>query len=138
MARFSNKRFNFYVMVLMAIYIALLWFLWPHLRDTHDLLWKIVIAVSPTVPVTWVVALMARRVMLADELDQRLHLVALGIATALVGTISLVAGFLAMGKVWRGDGSELFLVFPALCMVYGFTRLGLKRHFTGTWDFWGC
>lgn len=138
MARFSNRRYNAYVMLLMAVYVALLWFVWPHVRETHGTLWKILFAVSPTVPVTWVVVLMARRVMLADELDQRLHLIALGVATALVGTACLVAGFLAMGKVWHGDGSELFLVLPVLMFIYGFTRLGLKRHYTGSWDFWGC
>ena len=138
MTRFSTKRFNTYVMLLMAAYIALLWFVWPHLRDAHNVWWKILMALSPTVPVTWVIVLMARRVMLADELDQRLHLMALGVATALVGTACLIAGFLAMGKVWHGDGSELFWVFPALCIIYGFTRLGLKRRITGLWDWWGC
>ena len=137
MARFSTRRFNTYVMSLMAIYVALLWLAWPHVRDAHAV-WKVVLAVSPTVPVTWVVVLMARRVMQADELEQRLHLVALGVATALVGTACLIAGFLAMGKVWHGDGSELFWVFPAMCAIYGFTRLGLKRRITGEWDWWGC
>jgi hypothetical protein len=138
MARFNPRRFNAYVMLLMAVYIALLWWVWPHVRDAHDIGWKIALALSPTVPVTWVIALMARRIMLADELEQRLHLIALGVATALVGTASLIAGFLAMGKVWRGDGSEVFWVFPALCAIYGFTRMGLKRRITGIWDWWGC
>lgn len=138
MARFSTKRFNTYVMLLMAIYVALLWWGWPHVRETHSTLWKVLFSLSPTVPVAWVVVLMARRVMLADELEQRLHLVALGVSTAVVGTACLVAGFRALGKVWHGDGSELFLVLPVLMFIYGFTRLGLKRRVTGTWDFWGC
>jgi hypothetical protein len=138
MARFNTRRFNAYVMALMAVYIALIFLVWPSVRDAQSVWWRIALAVSPTVPVACVVALMARRVMLADELEQRLHLIALGVATALVGTASLVASFLAMGKVWRGDGSELIWVFPALCLIYGFTRLGLKRYVTGSWDFWGC
>ena len=138
MARMSPRRFNAYVMALMAAYVALIFVAWPLVRDAHSVWWRIALAVSPTVPVTCVVALMARRVMLADELEQRLHLIALGVATALVGTACLIAGFLALGKIWRGDGSELFWVFPVLCLVYGFTRLGLKRYFTGHWDFWGC
>lgn len=138
MARFSTKRYNVYVMLLMVVYIALLWFVWPHVRDAHDITWKILLAVSPAIPVTWVVWLMARRVMLSDELEQRLHLIALGVATAVVGTACMIAGFLAMAKVWHGDGSELFWVFPALCLIYGFTRLGLKHRITGAWDFWGC
>lgn len=138
MARFSTKRFNLYVMLLMAIYVVLVWFVWPHVRDAQNVTWKILLAVSPTIPVTWMVGLMARRVMLSDELEQRLHLIALGVATAVVGTACLIAGFLAMAKVWHGDGSELFWVFPVLLLIYGFTRLGLKRYMTGFWDFWGC
>ena len=137
-ARMSTGRFNAYVMLLMAVYVALIFLVWPLVRDAHSMWWKIALAVSPTLPVAWVVALMARRVMLADELEQRLHLIALGVATALVGTASLIASFLAMARVWHGDGSELVWVFPALCLIYGFTRLGLKRHFTGAWDWWGC
>ena len=138
MARMSTRRFNGYVMLLMVAYVALIILVWPLVRNVHGMWWKIALAVSPTVPVTWVVALMARRVMLSDELEQRLHLIALGVATALVGTASLIASFLAMAKVWQGDGSELVWVFPALCFIYGFTRLGLKRYFTGAWDWWGC
>ena len=137
-ARLNNKRYNTYVMLLMAIYVALMLWLWPLAVSASGMVWKIMLASSPLVPVTCVVMLMARRVMLSDELDQRLHLIALGVATALVGTACLIAGFLAMAKVWRGDGSELFWVFPALCFIYGFTRMGLKRHYTGSWDFWGC
>jgi len=138
MARLSLKRYNAYVFALMAVYIVLMLWLWPHAKAAPGVAWKVVFALSPLVPVACVIGLMARRVMQADELDQRLHLVALGVATGLVGTASLVASFLAMAKAWHGDGSELFWVFPALCLVYAFTRMGLKWRVTGSWDFWGC
>jgi hypothetical protein len=138
MARFSTRRFNLYVLLLMVVYTVLLCSLWPMLRETHDTWVRAAIAVSPAVPIGWVVVLMARRVMLADELEQRLHLISLSVATGLVGTVCMIAGFLAMAKVWHGDGSELFWIFPSLCLIYGFTRLGLKRRVTGTWDWWGC
>ena len=50
----------------------------------------------------------------------------------------VAAGLDGKPYVWHGDGSEMFWVFPAMCAIYGFTRLGLKRRITGEWDWWGC
>ena len=135
---FSKRKFRLQAMALMVVYFAVMFVVWPYLQHARNPLWKVLISVSPTIPVTLVVLLMAKRVLHSDELEQRLHLVSLGVATALVGTGSMIAGFLAMGRVWTGDGSELFWVFPALCFAYGFTRLALKRRITGSWGFWDC
>ena len=138
MARVSSRGYNLQVLVLMAVYVALMFWLWPQVRATPGTGLKLVLSLSPVLPVALVVALMARRVIRSDELEQRLHLIALGVATALVGTGSLVGGFLAMAKIWITDGSVLFRVFPVLCVLYGVTQLVLKRRYTGSWDFKDC
>lgn len=138
MKRYSRRRYLVLVTILMAIYVVLLLWLWPQLRDASGTGLKIVLSLSPVVPVAAVIGLMARRVVASDELEQRVHLIGLGVATALVGTGSLVGGFLAMAKVWVTDGSVLFWVFPALCLVYGVTHILVKWRYTGSWDFWGC
>lgn len=135
MTRFSTARYNVQLTIMMAAYIALLFWLWPHALHATSMAPRVLFALAPLVPVTWVIWLMARRVATSDELEQRLHLVALGVATALVGTASLVAAFLALAHVWQGDGSEFIYVFPALVTIYAATRIILKRRVTGSWDF---
>ncbi|HET7562742.1 MAG TPA: hypothetical protein VFJ87_10240 [Rhodanobacteraceae bacterium] len=138
MPRFSYKRYNLYVLLLMAVYIAVLFWLWPLARGAGETWWKILLAISPVLPVAAVIALMAHRVLASDELQRRLHLMALGIATATVGTLSLVGGFLAAAKVWSVGGDVLIWVFPALCLVYGVSRMALSRWYTGAWGVRGC
>lgn len=138
MAGYSQKRYNLHVLVLMAVYVAVLFWLWPLARETGNAWLKILLAISPVLPIAAVVGLMARRVLASDELQQRLHLMALGIATALVGTLSLVGGFLAASKAWLVGGDILIWVFPALCLAYGFARIGLSRWITGSWGMRDC
>lgn len=138
MPRYTQKRYNIEVLVLMAVYVAILFGLWPLARDAGATWLKVLLAVSPVLPVAAVVALMARRVLASDELQQRLHLIALGIATAVVGTLSLVGGFLVAARVWTIGGDVLIWVFPALCVGYGLARLGLGRWYTGAWGMRGC
>lgn len=135
MVRFSSTRYNIQLGLMFAAYLALLFWLWPHALHATSALPRVLFALAPLLPVAWVIWLMARRVATSDELEQRLHLVALGVATALVGTASLVAAFLAMAHVWHGDGSEFIYVFPGLVVIYAATRIVLKRCVTGSWDF---
>lgn len=138
MTSYSQKRYNLHVLLLMAVYVAVLFWLWPLAREADSAWLKIALAISPVLPVAAVVGLMARRVLASDELQQRLHLMALGIATATVGTLSLVGGFLAASKVWVVGGDILIWVFPALCLAYGLARIGLSRWITGAWGMRDC
>ena len=70
-----------------------------HARDASGPSLKLLLALVPLVPVMWVIWLMARRVVNSDELEQRLHLIALSAATGLVAVTSLVGGFLCAAGV---------------------------------------
>src|SRR5690348_7544209 len=137
MAHSLERRYRGQVLVLMAIYMAIMIWLWPHALGASGKALKVALALSPVVPVAWVIALMAKRVMRSDELEQRLHLMALSTATALVGTACLVGGFPAAVKVWATDGSILIWVFPGLCCTYGVTRRRRKYRYPGSLD-WLC
>lgn len=138
MARISRGKYNLQILPVMAVYVLLMIFEWPLIFKVHDLALRTVLALLPAVPVVIVIALIARRVMGVDELEQRMHLIALSIAVGVVSAASIVGGFLVAAKVWQVDGGILLWVFPAFCLVYGPTRMILMRKVTGVWNFWNC
>src|SRR6185312_16059586 len=81
MARYTEKQYRRHMFVLMAVYVALMLLEWPYARSAASLPWKFALTLVPTVPVIAVLWLAARRVMHSDELQQRLHLIALSVAT---------------------------------------------------------
>lgn len=133
MARVSKLKYNVSAAAIMAVYVALMLFEWPLVRQTHDPAWRTVLALLPTVPVVAVIMLAARRVMRGDELEQRIQLIALSVAVGVVSVASLVGAFLAIARIWQVGGDVLIWVFPALCFVYGVTHVSLVRKFTGGW-----
>jgi hypothetical protein len=81
----------------------------------------------------FVIGLMARRIGASDEFEQRVHLLALGAATALLGALSLVVGFLDAAGVLALHGSVLIWVFPVTMLGYGVARWWLLvRHYGGS------
>lgn len=134
MARYDPKRYRNRIAVLMAVYVALMLLEWPHVRSIDGLGWKIVLALLPVVPVAGTIWLMADRVRRSDEFHQRLHLIALSVATGVVGALSLVGGFLAAANVVHFGGDVLIWVYPLLCFTYGLTEVVLRRRYGGS----GC
>lgn len=134
MPRYTKKSYRRHVLALMSIYVALVFVVWPHARHAASLPWKIVFAVVPTLPVIVVVCLMAKLVMHSDELEQRVYLSALSVATGVVATLSMIGGFLCSAGVLAVDGDILIWVFPALCIAYGMAHLAFARRYGGS----GC
>ncbi len=94
MPRFVDSTYRRNIALLMAVYIALLLVLWPLIKSTSVLALKAVFTLLPVVPMIAVLWLIARRVMDSDELQQRVHLIALSAATGVVSAVSLAVGFL--------------------------------------------
>ena len=134
MARISKGKYNLHVAAIMAVYVALMLFEWPLVGKTEGLALRTLLALLPAVPVVAVIVLAARMVMRGDELEQRMHLIALSVAVGVVSVASIVGAFLAIAHVWTVGGDVLVWVFPTLCLVYGVTRLVLVRRMTGAWN----
>lgn len=129
MPRFSKRRYQWQVMLAATVYTAVMLLVWPLVVTTTGLLPKLLLALTPVLPMLYVIVLFARLVRYSDELEQRMHLLALGAATAVVGTLSLIGGFLVIAKVLALDGSVLIWVFPALMVCYGATRWWVARRY---------
>jgi hypothetical protein len=118
----------------MAVYIAVMFLLWPLLPRVHSELLKIALALLPVLPVLLVVRAMVRLVLGSDELEQRIHLIGLAIAATVVSTLSLVGGFLAASGVVKLDGAILLWVWPTLVAMYAAGRGWASRRYGGGSD----
>ncbi|HEV2620887.1 MAG TPA: hypothetical protein VGU65_02215 [Frateuria sp.] len=129
MARLNPRQYQRRVAVAMVLYVGLMLLAWPTVRTAVDMPLKVLLALAPLGPMFYMIGLMARRIFQSDELEQRTHLVALGVATAVVGALSLAGGFLAAAKVLQTDGSILIWVFPVMTICYGITRWWVGRRY---------
>ena len=119
------------VLALMLVYLVLLAVFWPQARAVTSLPLKAVFALLPVVPMCAALWLIAIDVLRSDELQQRVHLIALSIATGVVAALSFVAGVLsAMGVVVLG-GDDLMWVLPALALTYAAARWLVGRRYGG-------
>ena len=129
MSGFSQKQYERRVLVAMAIYSGFMLLVWPLVRTATSVPLKVLLALAPVVPMCYVIGLLARRIRASDELEQRTHLIALGIATAVIGALSLVGGFLSIAGVLKLDGSVLIWVFPVMMLTYGVARWQVSRRY---------
>ena len=136
MTRLSNKQYQWQTMLVMSVYVVVLLLVWPLARVVDSLSLKLLFALTPMVPMLYMFTLMARRIRNSDELEQRMHLIALGVASVVVGALSLVGGFLAAAHVLQLDGSVLIWVFPVMLFSYGLAHVIVVRRYGG--DMFAC
>ena len=112
----------------MAAYVLVLFVSVGLLKHVHAVPLRVVIVLLPVLPMVFVVRAMVRLVLASDELERRLQLEAISIASLSVGLLSFAAGFL------RGDGllpldNVLIWVLPALFAAYGIANWWVRRRF---------
>jgi hypothetical protein len=124
-------------MIAMAIYVVVLLWAWPLARATGDAWTRSAYALAPVVPLLYAIWQMARRVLAGDELEQRTHLIGLGVAATAVSVFGIVSGFLAAAHVLSQDWSAAALVwiFPFMVVVYAVARFyAARRYGSGACD----
>jgi hypothetical protein len=129
MSRLTQKQYQRHAMLASAAYIAAMLLVWPLARTAVGLPLKVVLAMLPLLPMFYLIGLLAWRIRDSDELEQRMHLVALGVTGAVVAASSMVGGFLAAAKIVPLDGSILIMVFPLMASCYGVTRWWVARRY---------
>lgn len=132
MARPVYRRYLREFLPAMGVYMLIMLLLWPRVPDVQNPWLKAALALSPVLPMAFVVRAMVRLVLGSDELEQRIHLIGLAAATAIVGVASMAVGFLVAAHVIALDGTVLFSIFPALVFVYSFARGWAARRYGGS------
>jgi len=118
-------------MIAMTVYVVVLLGVWPLAKVATESLPKIGYALAPVVPLLYVIWLMAQKILHSDELEQRTHLIGIGIAAAVVSIVGIVSGFLAAANVMTLDAAAAVLmwIFPVLMATYGIARSVAARRY---------
>ena len=131
MSRTAQQTYNIRLMIAMTIYIVVLLGVWPLARTVDEPLLKVGCALAPVLPLLYVIWITAQKILNSDELEQRTHLIGLGVATAVVSVFSIVSGFLAVSNLMTLDWASIVLIwiFPLLMISYGAARTYAARRY---------
>jgi hypothetical protein len=134
MPRSNRRSYDVRIMFAMALYVVVFLVVWPLVRSTNEPWLKVVYALTPVPPLLYVIWIMAVRILRSDELQQRQHLIGLGVATVVVSVVSIIAGFLAAADLLALDTTSIVLVwiFPLLIIVYSIARGYAARRYGGS------
>lgn len=91
---------------------------------------RAVVALLPLPPIVFAMRAIVRYIRDTDELQRRIELEAVSIATALVSLLYLGAGFLQSAKVIDIPASAAMIwVFPLVCLSYGVIKTVVSRRY---------
>ena len=79
MKRLTDRAYQLRVSVAMTLYVVAMLGVWPVARAAPALWLKASLTLVPVVPMLYVIGLLARKIAQSDELEQRTHLVGLGV-----------------------------------------------------------
>lgn len=126
--RAAHRRYVREFFPAMAAYVVLLFVSLSLLKHVQAVPLKVLIALLPILPIVFVVRAMVRFVMASDELEQRLQLEAICIASLSVGLLSFAAAFLRSAGLLPVENA-MMLVLPALFAAYGIASWWVHRRY---------
>lgn len=129
----AEKRYTRRMMITMTAYVIVLFGSILMLRGfAAD--WptaaKVLLALSPVVPVAYFGKAFVIYLNECDELMRRIELEAIGLSSLIVGLLFLSLGFVGRAGIIALDGATVAIwVFPLLCGVYGLTKWLASRRY---------
>jgi hypothetical protein len=96
--------------------------------DDHWL--RAAIALLPVPPIALAIRAIVRYIRDVDELQQRIELEAVSVATAFVSLLYMAGALLQLAKVIDiRSGIAMLWMFPLVCLTYGFAKVALSRRY---------
>ncbi|TDK23062.1 hypothetical protein E2F46_11860 [Luteimonas aestuarii] len=125
-----GRRYTRELMLGMGTYVVVVLLSVWLLRRVDDVALRAVIALLPVPPVAYAVRAMVRYIRGADELQRRIELEALSIATAFVSLLYMAGGFLQSARVIDLSASAAMIwVLPLVCFCYGVCKAFVARRY---------
>ena len=129
----AEKRYTRRMMITMTAYVIVLFgsiLLLRGFAADWPTAAKVLLALSPVVPVAYFGKAFVIYLNECDELMRRIELEAIGLSSLIVGLLFLSLGFLGRAKIIALDGVTVAVwVLPLLCGVYGLTKWLASRRY---------
>lgn len=91
---------------------------------------RALVALAPVLPIGFAVRAMVRYMRGLDEMQQRIELEAVGVATVLVSMLYMTGGLLQSARLMHVAGDVAMIwVFPLMCGVYGIAKAFVARRY---------
>lgn len=124
-----SRRIVLSAAVYAATVLICVWLLKHPLADAPSG-WRVPVALLPLAPIIWMIRVQVAMILAGDELQRRIDLEAIAIASIGVGLGSLSLALLSVAGVSDVSGRVVLLwVLPALSLSYGVARYWVARRY---------
>jgi hypothetical protein len=111
-------------------YMVALWLSLTLLKRIDTEWLRALVALLPVPPIAFAMRAIMRYIRDADEMQRKIELEAVSIATALISLLYLAGGFLQLAKVVDIASSDAMIwVFPLVCLSYGLAKIVVMRRY---------
>lgn len=125
-----QRRYTRELLVSMTAYMLVLFASIWLLKHVDTLPLRAAIALAPVLPIGFAMRAMVRYVRDTDEMQRRIELEAVSIATLFVSMLYMTGGFLQSAKVIDVPASAAMIwVFPLVCFSYGLAKAFVARRY---------
>ncbi|MDH5832352.1 hypothetical protein [Luteimonas kalidii] len=125
-----RRRYMRGLMGSMAAYVAILFASVWLLRQIDAAPLRVAVALAPVVPIGFAVRAMVRFIRDLDEMQQRIELESIAIATLTVSMLYMTGGLLQQAQLLQVSGGVAMIwVFPLVCFTYGLAKAFVMRRY---------
>ncbi|AKC86727.1 hypothetical protein [Pseudoxanthomonas suwonensis] len=125
-----RRRYTRELMLAMGAYVLVLFASVWLLKQVEEPALRALVALLPLPPIALALRAIVRYIRDTDEMQQRIELEAVCIATAFVSLLYMAGGFLQAAKVIDVPAaSAMIWVFPLVCFSYGLAKIVVMRRY---------
>ena len=125
-----RRRYTRELMLAMGAYVVVLFVSVWLLKQVEEPALRALLALAPVPPIALALRAMVRYIRDTDEMQQRIELEAVCIATAFVCLLYMAGGFLQAAKVIDiAAAAAMIWLFPLVCFSYGLAKLAVARRY---------
>ncbi|WP_372017152.1 hypothetical protein [Pseudoxanthomonas sp. 10H] len=125
-----RRRYSRELMLAMGGYVLVLFASITLLRHVEAPALRAMVALLPVPPIALALRAMVRYIRDVDEMQQRIELEAVSLATGFISLVYMSAGFLQAARVIDVPASAaLIWLFPLVCFTYGLAKAVVSRRY---------